>query len=94
MVINKRGQAAGYAVAFMLAVCLVLMAVYFATPINQLTTAAMNETSEIGGMACDNVTTSDFVKAACITTDIGQSYFIGGLLAIAGIIIAMRIIFS
>jgi hypothetical protein len=77
----------------MLAIVVIILALAWAVPVNQMTTMAMNETSTIGGMNCD-ATTDDFVKAGCWVMDLGQGYFIGGILAIAGIIVAGRIAFS
>jgi len=91
---NNKGQAALY--VFMLAIVVIILGLTFAYPINQITTDAMNETNsigEVGGMNCTG-TTDNFVKAACWTIDIGQAYFIGGLLALAGVIIAARIIWG
>ena len=90
---NTKAQAGNYAVAFMLAVCLIIMGIAWASPVNEMTTAARNETSEIGGMNCTG-TADDFVKAGCMVADIGQAYFIGGIIAIDGLIIAARIIFA
>ena len=90
MVKHKKGQAGNYAVAFMLAVCLILLGLALAPSVNQITTQSMNSTN----MDCDNSSISDFTKAGCITADIGQAYFIGGLIALAGLIIAARIIFQ
>jgi hypothetical protein len=53
MVLNRKGQAANYALAFMLAVSLIILGLAFAKPVNQITTDAMNETNgigEVGGM--------------------------------------------
>ena len=81
------------ALVFMLAVVAILLALAFAPSVNEITTKAMNATSEVGGMNC-TATSDDFVKAACWTADIGQAYFIGGILAIAGVIIAGRVIWG
>lgn len=94
---NKKAQAGNYAVAFMLAVCLIILGIAWAAPMNEITNDAMNTTNsigEVGGMDCDNSSISDFQKAGCITADISQGYFIGGIMAIAGLIIAARIIFG
>jgi len=92
MDINNKAQG-GIFLVFMLAIVVIILALAFAPPVNQITTLAMNETSEIGGMNCTS-TTDNFVKAGCWVTDIGQGYFIGGLIALAGLIIAARVIFS
>jgi hypothetical protein len=78
------------ALAFMLAIVVLLLALAFAKPLNQMTTNAMNETSEIGGMNCTN-TLDNFVKAGCITADLGQAYIIGGLIALAGLLIGAKV---
>ena len=91
MVLNKKGQVSVY--LFMIAVVIIIMALAFAYPVNQITTSAMNETSEVGGMNC-TATTDNFVKASCWVADVGQAYFIGGLLALAGVAIAARVIWG
>ena len=88
---NRKGQVV--ALAFMLAIVVIILALAWAKPVNELTTMAMNETSSIGGMNCTD-TTDNFVKAGCWTADIGQAYVIGGIIAIAGIIIAGRLLFQ
>ena len=93
MVVGNKAQVGNYAVAFMLAIVIIVMGVSLAHPVNEVTTMAMNETSTIGGMNC-SATTDDFMKAGCWTMDIGQAFFIGSLLALAVVIIAARIIFS
>ena len=91
MVLGNKGQVG--ALVFMLAIVVIILALAWVVPVNQLTTMAMNETSEIGGMNCTD-TTDDYVKAGCWVADLGQGYFIGSILAIAGIIIAGRLFFS
>ena len=91
MVLNKKGQMA--ALVFMLSIVLIILGLALAFPLNEITTSAMNETSEIGGMNCTG-TTDDFVKAGCYTVDLTQVLFIGGLIALAGIIISAKIIFG
>jgi len=90
---NNKAQAGNYAIAFMLAVCLIFLSIYFAHPVNEMVTMAMNETSTIGGMNCTS--TSDyFLKAGCIIADVGQFYFIAGIAALAGVIIVARVVFA
>ena len=90
---NNKAQVGNYAVAFMLAIVIIIIGVSLAHPVNEVTTMAMNETSSIGGMNCTS-TTDDFMKAGCWTMDIGQAFFIGSLIALAGVIISARIIFQ
>lgn len=91
---DKKAQASNYAIAFMIAVCLVILGLAWAGPINEVTKLAMGNTSEgTDGMNC-STTGDDFMKAGCLTTDITQSFFIGSLIALAGLIIAARIVFS
>ena len=91
MVLNNKGQAG--ALVFMVAIVIIILALAWAVPVNEMTTLAMNETSEIGGMNCTD-TTDDYVKAGCWVADLGQGYFIAGILALAGVIIVGRIMFS
>ncbi len=88
MVVGNKGQAV--ALAFMLAIVVIILALAFAKPLNELTTLAMSENSSIGGMNCTD-TTDNFVKASCWTADLGQAYIIGGILAIAGMLIAYKL---
>jgi hypothetical protein len=81
----------------MLAIVIIICALAFAPVVNNITGSAMNKTNEFGeqgGMDCTNTTISDFQKAACWTIDIGQFYFIGGLIALAGIVIGARILWG
>jgi hypothetical protein len=84
-------------VAFMLAVVIIILGLSFAFPVNEATTNAMNETSsslgETGGMNCTG-TTDDYVTATCWIADIGQAYFIGSIFALAGLVIAARVIWG
>ena len=92
---NKKGQAS--AVAFMLAVVIVILALAFAFPVNDITSKTMNKTNEfgeVGGLDCSNSSISDSQKAACWTVDIGQAYFIGGMIALAGVVIAAKVIWG
>lgn len=82
---NKKGQAA--VLAFMLAVTTIILALAWAYPVNEATTNAQTS------MNCSG-TTDDFVKAGCWVNDIGQAYFIGGIIAIAGVIILGRALFT
>lgn len=93
---NKTAQVS--MVAFMIAIVIIVLGLNFAFPLNQVTTDAMNETSsslgEVGGMNCTGTTASDYVTAACWITDISQSFFIGGIIALAGVVIAARLIWG
>jgi hypothetical protein len=92
---NKKSQAQ-YAMAFMLAVCVIILGLSFAFPLNELTNSARNDSFNGGetgsGMNCSNGLIDDFTKAGCITADIGMGYFIISVLAISGIIIGGRVL--
>ena len=94
MVLNNRGQASVYAIAFMLSVIVIILALAFAPVVNEITTKARNTTSEVGGMDCSNSSIDDFTSAGCLATDIGQGTFILSVLAIAGTVIAARVVFA
>ena len=88
---NKSGQAS--VLTFMIAIVIIILALAWAVPVNEMTNLALNESSEIGGMNC-TATTDNFVKAGCWVADIGQAYYIGAVLALAGVIIAARLIYG
>jgi hypothetical protein len=44
-------------------------------------------------MEC-NSTTDDFVSAGCVVSDLGNTYFIIGLIAIGGILVGARLFFG
>lgn len=92
---SKKAQVS--VVAFMLAVVILILGLSFAYPVNQVTTDAMNESSdflgETGGLNCTG-TTDNYVTATCWIADIGQAYFIGGIFALAGLIIGARILWG
>jgi len=92
---NIKAQAGSYALAFMMAVCVIILGIALAFPLNETASNAMGNITGDGtdGMNCTS-TTDNFVKAGCLTTDLSQFYFIGGLIAISGIIIGGRILFS
>ena len=88
---NNRGSVLFY--GFMLGVTILVLALALAPAIGQFTSNAMNNSTASIGLNC--TTTSDnFVKAACIVTDVGQFYFIGALIFIAGVVITARYYFG
>jgi hypothetical protein len=95
--VNKKAQAQ-YAMAFMLAVTVIILALAWAAPVNEITNSARNDSFNGGetgsGMNCSSGTISDFTNAGCLVADIGQGYFIIGLLGLAGVIIAARVVFA
>lgn len=90
MVLSNKAQVS--ILAFMIGVVILILALAWIFPINQITTMSMSNSSTIGGMDCNNSSISDYTKATCWIVDIGQNYFIGGIIALAGIIFAAKII--
>ena len=94
-IMNNKAQVS--VVAFMLAIVIVILALSFAFPVNEITTdAQQNGTNlgEVGGMQCNNASISDYNKVTCWISDIGQAYFIGAMFALAGVVIAARVIWG
>lgn len=97
---NNKAQAS--ALVFMIAIVVIILALAWVKPINQVTTSAMSENAtEIYGDSADtglgmncSGTITDFTKAGCWVTDIGQAYFIWGVIAFAGAIAAAKIFFE
>ena len=85
---NNKAQAGNYALAFMLAVTTIILALAWAFPVNESTSNAATS------MDCSNSSISDFTKAGCLVSDMGQGFFIGSIMAVAGIVIAGRVIFG
>lgn len=106
MLKQKRGQVA--IVAFMLAVVVIILALAWAKPVNEITTNAMANSSnasgydfegnagtiETIGMECTGSIITDFTKASCWVVDIGQGFYLIALLSFAGVIIAARLVFG
>lgn len=96
--VEKKAQAGNISLVFMMAVVVIILGLAFAPSVNQVTKLSMANSSEgigeSGGMDCNNNSISDFAKAGCIVTDLNQGYFIGSLFAIAGLIIAARVMFK
>ena len=89
---KKKGQVV--ILGFMLAVVIIVLALALAFPIRQLADNAMaNSTTTTTGMNCSS-TTDDFVKAGCYINDINPLFFIGGLIAAAGVVIGARILYG
>ena len=95
MVRGKKGQVMIY--GFMIAICLIVMALALAPMLKNRTDNAMNLTTsegEVQGLDCTNSSISTFNKAACNSVDMTLFLFIGGMIFLAGAIITARIIFS
>ena len=84
---NNKAQAAQYAIAFMVAIITIILALAWAYPVNEATSNARTD------MNC-SATTDDFVSAGCLVADIGQGYFLISILAIAGTVIVVRVVFA
>ncbi len=77
----------------MLAITIIILIVALAPAIKEGVDIARNESSENSiGMNC-STTTSNFVKAGCIATDLNLFWFVGAVILIGGGIVLARIIF-
>ena len=93
MVLKKKGQVQLY--VFMLAMVIIILALAIAPAVKQSVDIARNQTNgDTIGMDCSNSSISNFQKAGCIAADITIFHFIGGLIMIAGSVLAAKIIFS
>jgi len=88
---NNKGSVLFY--GFMLGITILVLALALAPAVGQFTTNAMNNTTDGVGLNC-STTSSNFVKAACVVVDMGQFYFIGALIFIAGVVITARYYFG
>lgn len=89
MINGKKGQTIFY--GFMLGITIIVLALALAGPTLSFTQVSMNQTT---GLDCTNSSISIYDQGACIVTDLTLPYFVGGLLAIAGIVIGGKIYFD
>lgn len=82
---NKFGQVS--ILGFMLAATIIIVALGISYATWQGSNNAYTD------MNC-STTTDDFVKAGCYTTDISPFFFIGGLVALAGMVALAKIIYG
>ena len=85
---NNKGQVA--IVMIMFAIVIFILAMAIAPAIKQSTDTARNEAN----LNCSEEGISTFDKVTCIASDMTLFYFIGGMIAIAGIIVFARIAFG
>ena len=92
MAISNKGQVVF--LGLMIAVTVIVLALALAYPLKQATDSARNQSDWIGGkgLDCSNSSISDYDKGACTIIDLTTPYFIGALIAIAGIIFVAKII--
>lgn len=88
---NSRGQMVFY--GFMLAVTIIVLALALAGPVMTATNGA-RDTAVNNGMDCANSSIDIYTKAACTSTDLTLPYFIGGLIAIAAVVLTAKIYFD
>ena len=85
---NKKGQVIFY--GLMVGLVVLLLALALAPAVSESTTRAMNETvGDAVGLNC-TTTDSNFLKAACVATDITLFYFIGFLIFLSGAIVTAK----
>jgi len=89
---NKRGSVLFY--ALMLGITIFVLALALAPSVSQFTNSAMNETTaDKIGLNC-STTDDNFIKAACVVTDMSLFYFIGTLILMAGVIVTAKFYFG
>jgi len=85
---NKRGQVIFY--ALMLGITILVLALALSGPIRDQIDTARNPDN----LDCSNASISTFDQATCYVSDLTTFYFVGGLIFIAGAVIAAKIIFT
>lgn len=83
---NNKAQAS--ILAIMLAMAMIVLALGIAYAVWQGSNNAYTD------MDCNNSTISDFTKASCYVNDINPTFFIGGLIALAGMVAVAKIIYG
>jgi len=89
---DKSGQTIFF--TFMLALTVIVVALALAFPVKEAVDNATNYTnsSTVSNLDCNNSSISNFDKGACIVTDMSMFYFIGGLIFLAGTILAAKVL--
>jgi len=89
---NNNGQVVFF--TFMLALTVLVLALALAFPVKEAIDDATNYTnnSTVTNLDCNNPSISTFDKGACIVADLSMFYFIGGLIFLAGTVIAARVL--
>jgi len=82
--INKKAQV--QFVALMFGIIVFVMAIALAPSLMDVSTDATTS------MDCSNSSINEFTKGSCLLVDSSPFYFIGGLLAIVGLLIGAKII--
>lgn len=90
---NKFAQVRIY--ALMVGIVIMLLGIYFAKPITDLTTGAMQNTTETAlGLNCTDGSIDNYRKATCIATDLIAPYFVGLLIFLGGGILVAKFAFG
>jgi len=90
---NNNGQVFFY--AMMLGVVIIILSLAFAPVLKSFNDEARNVSSSTRvGLDCTNSSISDFTKAQCTIQDMSLPYFIIGIFAIGGIVLAAKAIFG
>lgn len=89
---NNNGQVMFF--TFMLALTVLVLALALAFPVKEAIDNATNYTnsSTVSNLDCNNASISTFDKGTCIVADLSMFYFIGGLIFLAGTILAARVL--
>jgi len=88
MVLKKDKKGQMIFVSLMVAITIIVLALAWAFPVRQAVDNARSD------MNCSDGTISNFDKAGCLVSDLTIFYFIGGLIAMVGIVVGARIAFT
>ena len=75
----------------MIALVIIILALALAPAVAEFTNTARDGTT---GMDCDDSTNSNFIKAACVATDLTLFYYIAAVLFIGIALIGARVVFG
>jgi len=85
---NKKGQVVFY--GFMIGIVIFVLALALAPSVRDFTYSARNESyGDTIGLNC-STTNDDFIKAACIVTDMNLFYFVATLIFMAGAVVTAK----
>ena len=78
----------------MLSLVIIVIALALSPAVSESVNDARSESvGDVLGMNC-STTSDNFIKSACVATDLSLFYFISGLIFIAGGILTAKVVFS
>ena len=86
LISDKHGQ--GVIVLLMIAIKMIVVVLALSPLIKQM----VEESRNPNNLDCENASISNFDKTTCVASDMTQFYFIGGMIFLAGSVVAAKLL--